>query len=223
MGSEAVVSVKDTGIGISAEMLPRVFELFTQVHRDEQRSQGGLGIGLTLVKRLVEMHGGDIQARSDGPGKGSKFVVRLPLLVTAVASESRPGEEPQSSASPVKARILVVDDLKDSAESLAMLLRFMGNEVRIADDGEEAVEVARAFRPDLVLLDIGLPKLDGYEACRLIRQLPFGNDMVLVAVTGRGTEEDRRKAKEAGFDHHMIKPVASEAVEKLLQSLPVRK
>jgi PAS domain S-box-containing protein len=222
-GNEVVVSVRDTGIGITADMLPKVFDLFTQVLRDRGRSQGGLGIGLTLVKRLVEMHGSDIQARSDGPGKGSAFVVRLPLLVTAVASESQPGQEPPTSASPVKARILVVDDLKDSAESLAMLLRFMGNEVRIAYDGEEAVEAAAAFQPDLVLLDIGLPKLDGYEACRRIRQLAFGKDTVLVAVTGWGTEEDRREAQEAGFDHHMIKPVASEAVEKLLQSLPVRR
>jgi PAS domain S-box-containing protein len=219
-GDEVVTSVKDTGIGIASDMLRRVFELFTQVHRDQQRSHGGLGIGLTLAKRLVEMHGGDIQARSDGPGKGSEFVVRLPLLVTLAVSESRPVEESQTAARRVKVRILVVDDLKDSAESLAMLLRFMGNEVRTAYDGEEAVEAARAFQPDLLLLDIGLPRLDGYEACRRIRQLPLGKDMVLVAVTGWGQEEDRRKANEAGFDHHMVKPVAIEAVEMLLQSLP---
>jgi signal transduction histidine kinase/DNA-binding response OmpR family regulator len=221
-GKEVVVGVKDTGIGIAPDMLPKVFEWFTQVHRDQKRSHGGLGIGLTLVKRLVEMHGGAIQASSDGPGKGSHFVVRLPLLVSAVDANSQPVEDSQSSPSPVKSRILVVDDLKDTAESLAMFLRFMGNEVRIAYDGEEAVDAAAEFHPNLALLDIGLPKLDGYEVCRRIRQLPLGSEMVLVAVTGWGQEEDRRKAKEAGFDHHMIKPVACEAVEKLLQSLPVQ-
>jgi PAS domain S-box-containing protein len=221
-GGELVVSVKDTGVGIPPDMLPRVFEMFTQVDRSLEKSQGGLGIGLSIVKRLIEMHGGDVQARSDGPGTGSEFIVRLPLLAAADVSESRPGEATQSPAS-LPLRILVVDDIEDVAESHAMLLRMSGHEVRIAHDGLEAVEAAAVFRPDLVLLDIGLPKLNGYDACRRIRELPCGGEMVLVAVTGWGQEEDLRKSTEAGFDHHMIKPVNYAAIQKLLQSLPVRK
>jgi PAS domain S-box-containing protein len=217
--NEIIVSVRDTGIGIPPEMLNKVFDLFTQVHRGQKRSQGGLGIGLTLVKRLVEMHGGEIEARSDGPGRGSEFMIRLPLLIGAGASESLPGEESQTWADPVKARILVVDDLKDSAESLARLLRIEGNEVRMAHNGLEAVAVAAAFRPDLVLLDIGMPEIDGYDACRRIRSLPIGGEVILVAVTGWGQAEDRRRSKEAGFDYHMVKPVEPAAIQKLLQNL----
>ena len=177
---------------------------------------------MTLAKRLVELHGGNIEARSDGLGKGSEFVVRLPILVAAVASESPPGEESPTWTSPLKARILVVDDLTDSAESLARLLRIEGNEVRTAHDGLEAVAMASDFRPDLVLMDIGMPEMDGYEACRRIRNLPFGSEVILVAVTGWGQAEDRRKSKAAGFDHHMVKPVKPVAIERLLQPLTVR-
>jgi CheY-like chemotaxis protein len=181
------------------------FEPFTQI-RDPKRPQGGLGIGLTLVRRLVELHGGDIQGHSDGPGKGSKFIVRLPVLAAAEGSQQRPRNPYQSPLRPVKARILVVDDLKDSAASFAVLLRLMGNEVRVAYDGLEAVEAAAEFQPNLVFLDIGLPNLDGYEACRRIRALPCAGESVMVAVTDMGRDDDRRKAIEAGFDHHMIKP-----------------
>jgi CheY-like chemotaxis protein len=222
-GNEVAVSVRDTGLGIAAEMLPKVFDMFTQVHRDEQRSQGGLGIGLTMVKRLVEMHGGDIQAHSDGPGQGSEFIVRLPLAVLPVAPESPAAEASRGAANLSKLRVLVVDDIPDVVESHAMLLELMGHEVRVAYDGLEAVATAAAFRPDLVLLDIGLPKLDGYGACRRIRELAGGSDMILVAVTGWGQEDDRRKTKEAGFDHHVVKPVKPAALEALLQSLPARK
>jgi signal transduction histidine kinase len=220
-GKEVVVKVKDTGIGIPLDMVPRVFELFTQAHRGEQRSQGGLGIGLTLVKRLVEMHGGDIQARSAGRGHGSEFIICLPLLETA-AGPSSPADA-RIDDRPIKSRILVVDDLEDSAESLAMLLRLLGCEVFTAHDGLEAVEAATEFAPDVVLLDIGLPKLDGYEVCRRIRELPHGRETILVAVTGWGQEEDRRKAQEAGFDQHMVKPVEPAAIEKLLKGLTIRR
>ncbi len=211
-----LIRVKDAGIGIPTEMLPRVFDMFTQVDRSLERSEGGLGIGLTLVQRLVEMHGGTAEAHSDGPGKGSEFVVRLPLAV------ERKDKGPQGTADgekvlpPMKRRILVVDDNRDAADSLGMLLRMMGNEVHTAYDGLEAVRAAAAFRPDMVLLDIGLPKLNGYEAARSIREQDGGTDMFLVALTGWGQEEAHRRSKEAGFDHHMTKPVEFAALQKLL-------
>jgi PAS domain S-box-containing protein len=219
-GIQVVVSVKDTGIGLSPEMLTQVFDLFTQVGQRDGRAHGGLGIGLTLAKRLAELHGGRIEARSDGLGKGSEFVVGLPILVQKGALEPPPAEESPNWTNPLKACILVVDDLRDSAESLARLLRIKGNEVYTAHDGLEAVAVAADYRPDLVLMDIGMPEIDGYEACRRIRKLPFGSEVILVAVTGWGQTEDRRKSKAAGFDHHMVKPVEPVAIQKLLQSLP---
>jgi PAS domain S-box-containing protein len=221
-GNQIVVSVRDTGIGLPPEMLKQVFDLFTQVQQSDGRTRGGLGIGLTLAKSLVELHGGNIEARSDGLGKGSKFIVRLPISVAEVPSESPPGEESPNWTNPLKARILVVDDLTDSAESLARLLRIEGNEVRTAHDGLEAVAEAADFRPDLVLMDIGMPRMDGYEACRRIRDLAFGSEVILVAVTGWGQAEDRRKSKAAGFDHHMVKPVELVAIERLLQGLTIR-
>ena len=216
-GSDAVVSVRDDGIGIAGDMLSRVFDLFTQVGPSLERSQGGLGIGLTLVRRLVEMHDGSIEARSGGPDEGSEFVVRLPLPALA-------RHEPPRGAGPTAkvltgCRILVVDDNKDSADSLGMLLRLGGNDTRTAYDGLEAVDVAETFRPDLVLLDIGLPKLNGYEVARRIRQQPWGRNATLVALTGWGQDEDRRRSQEAGFDLHLVKPVELEALEKLLAKL----
>jgi CheY-like chemotaxis protein/anti-sigma regulatory factor (Ser/Thr protein kinase) len=217
-GSDVVVSVKDTGIGIPADQLPRIFRMFTQVEQSVEKSQGGLGIGLTLVKRLVEMHGGSIEARSDGPGRGSEFVVRLPVVVEASGPQvsDQPGETavPKSSL-----RILIVDDNRDGADSLSMMLRIMGNDPRTAYDGEEGVAVARDFRPEVVLLDIGLPRLDGYEACRRIREEAWGKGVVLIAVTGWGQEEDRRRSHEAGFDHHLVKPVDPQELMKLLAGL----
>ena len=191
-GSDVVVSVKDTGIGIAADQLPRIFEMFSQVDRSLERSQGGLGIGLTLVKRLVEMHGGRIEARSEGPGKGSEFVVRLPVVVEGVDATRRERKQDEDH---VKAslRILVVDDNRDGADSLAMMLKMMGNDTRTAYDGEEAVAAAVEFRPDVILLDIGLPKLNGYEACRRIREQPWGKEFVIIAQTGWGQEEDRQR------------------------------
>ncbi len=217
-GSDVIVSVKDSGIGIPADQLSHIFEMFSQVDRSLEKSQGGLGIGLTLVRRLVEMHGGRVEARSAGLGKGSEFTVRLPVVVEAsVPPSPRQGE----NDSPLKSslRILIVDDNKDSADSLSMMLKVMGNVTRTAYDGEEAVATAGVFQPAVILLDIGLPKLNGYEACRRIREQPGGKEMVIIAQTGWGQDEDRQRTHEAGFDHHMVKPVDPPALMQLLAEL----
>jgi CheY-like chemotaxis protein len=220
-GSDVVVSVKDEGIGISADQMPRIFEMFSQVNRSLEKAQGGLGIGLTLVRRLVEMHGGRIEARSDGPGKGSEFIVRLPVVVEA----SIPQQEDARTEGDRKStlRILVVDDNRDNADSLSMMLKMMGNETQTAYDGEEAVAVAVEFLPNVVLLDIGLPKLTGYEVCRRIREQPGGKELVIIAQTGWGQEDDRQRTHEVGFDHHMVKPVDPQALMKLLAGLQTAK
>jgi PAS domain S-box-containing protein len=212
-GSDAVVKIKDSGIGIPADKLDAVFEMFTQVDSTLDRSQGGLGIGLTLAKRLVEMHDGSVAAFSDGLHRGSEFVVRLPILL----------ETPTATAAPViveptttPRRILIVDDNVDTTASLAMLLKITGNETFIAHDGLTAVEAAATLQPDVVLLDIGLPKLNGLEACRRIREQPAGQRMVIVALTGWGQEDDILQSKNAGFDHHMVKPIDYNALMKLL-------
>ena len=219
-GSDAVVSVRDNGIGIPGDMLSRIFDMFTQVDRSLEQSQGGLGIGLTLVRRLVEMHDGSIEARSDGPNEGSEFVVRLPLA-NASPGKLTPGTAEVGTKTPSRCRILVVDDNKDSADSLAMLLRFKGNDIRTAHDGVEALEVAEAFHPEFVLLDIGLPKLNGYDVARRIRQQPWGQSATLIALTGWGKDEDRRLSQEAGFNFHLVKPVDLAALENLLSGLQV--
>src|SRR5262249_59917154 len=214
-GSDVLVSVRDTGIGSAAEQLPRIFQMFSQVDSALERSQGGLGIGLTRVRRLVEMHGGHIEARSEGPGRGAEFVLRLPVVVAAAGPQPTGGtEEPAAPKSSL--RILIVDDNRDAADSLGMLLRLMGNDTHTAYDGQEGVDVAGEFKPDVVLLDIDLPKLNGNEACRCIREQPWGKKVVLIAVTGWGQEEDRRCSHEAGFDHHMVKPVDLQELMKLL-------
>jgi CheY-like chemotaxis protein len=195
--------------------------MFAQVDRTLERSRGGLGIGLTLVKRLVQMHGGSIEARSEGLGLGSEFVVRLPVLAEKRDDYRPPVQADDEQTMPL--RILVVDDNKDSAQSLALLLRLKGHETHLAYDGLAAVEMARRFRPEVVLLDIGLPKLNGYDACRQIRAQPWGRDIVILALTGWGQVEDRRKSKKAGFDEHMVKPVDHGALMQLLASLPARR
>lgn len=214
-GSEVVVSVKDTGIGIAAEQLPRIFEMFSQIDHSLEKSQGGLGIGLTLVRRLVEMHGGAVEARSEGPGRGSEFVVRLPIVVEASAPQpAKKAEAPKTSL-----RVLIVDDNRDGADSLAMMLKVLGNETRTAYDGEDAVAAAAQFRPDVVLLDIGMPKLNGNEACRRIRELPWQRQPIIIAQTGWGQEGDRQRTQDAGFDHHLVKPVEISELLKLLAGL----
>lgn len=213
-GTEAVVSVTDNGIGIEARMLAHVFEMFTQVDRNLEGSQGGLGIGLSIVQRLVEMHGGWVEARSEGRDRGSEFVVHLPIALSLVQHESA---DPVAPVRPTAGqRVLVVDDNLDAASSLSMMLTMMGNETRTAHDGLEALDVAAAFRPEVVLLDIGMPKLNGYEACRRIRQQAWGRDMVLIALSGWGQEADKRCSLEAGFDAHWVKPVAHADLEHLL-------
>jgi PAS domain S-box-containing protein len=218
-GSDAVVTVRDTGIGIPANMLPRIFEMFTQVDHALSRAQGGLGIGLHLVKRLLELHGGSITAYSAGPGKGSEFMIRLPVLLDSTPGPAADTSDTDPAAPASSLRVLVVDDNRDSAATLGMLLRVMGNEVRTAHDGLEAVGVADEFRPDVAVLDIGLPRLNGYDVAGRIRQQPWGRTMVLIAVTGWGQDSDREQSREAGFDHHLVKPVDPAAVMKLVASL----
>jgi len=215
-GAEVVVSVRDDGAGILPEHLPHLFDLFYQVDRTLGRTQGGLGIGLTLVKRLVEMHGGTIEAFSEGPGRGSTFVVRLPTLPSTSTLAPAP---PAAGAASRPRRILIADDNRDSADLMAMLLRLGGNEVQIAYDGEEAVSKADGFRPEVVLLDIGMPRLDGYEVAQRLRTRPWGREMVLIAATGWGQEEDRRRSAETGFDAHLVKPVDPDALLQLLGRL----
>lgn len=215
--SRVEVSIRDTGVGIAPEKLKSVFDMFSQVESSLERSQGGLGIGLALVKRLVEMHEGSVEAQSEGPDRGSEFIVRLPVLASCTESELQPELNPESVMSFRK--ILVVDDNRDSAISLAMLLKLAGNDTRTAHDGQEAVEQAEAYKPSIILLDIGMPKMNGYEACRHIRAQPWGAGIHMVALTGWGQEEDRRKSQEAGFDGHLVKPVEYATLTKLLSDL----
>jgi PAS domain S-box-containing protein len=214
---EVVVNVKDDGMGIPAEKLQQVFEMFAQVDHSLEQSHGGLGIGLTLAKRLVEMHGGSIQALSDGPGQGSEFIVRLPTRVASGDIESSPSEDALGASGPRKA--LVVDDNVDSATSLALLLQLSGHETRTAYGGAEAIETAETFAPDLILLDIGMPQISGYDVCRMIRARPWGEKVLIIALTGWGQDEDRRRSKEAGFDGHLVKPVDPAALAKLFSEL----
>jgi signal transduction histidine kinase/CheY-like chemotaxis protein len=214
-GDEVMIRVSDTGIGIAPAQLSQIFGMFVQLDASGQQIQSGLGVGLTLVQRLIEMHGGSVEAYSEGVGKGSEFVVRLPAL--AQAASPSPAKEPAvTDHSPARRRILVVDDNLDSAESMAMMLKLSGHDVATAHDGLEAVRLAQEFQPDVALLDLGMPKLDGYEAARSIRQQPWGQGMMLVALTGWGQAEDKRRSREAGFDAHLVKPVDFDALEKLV-------
>jgi len=216
--NQVVIRVRDDGIGIAAEQLPRLFEMFTQVDTSMERSRDGLGIGLTLVKTLVEMHGGTVEVHSDGLGRGSEFTVRLP---TSDETLKPPPQPTVSETVPTLGRrVLVVDDNEDAAGSLAMLLELEGYQTLQAHDGVEAIEAAEHFRPDAVLLDVGLPRMNGYEVCRCIREQEWGKDVILVALTGWGQEADRRRSEEAGFDAHMVKPPDQETLKKLLAARP---
>ncbi|MGO9444272.1 MAG: PAS domain S-box protein [Thiobacillaceae bacterium] len=218
-GDDVVVKIMDSGIGIAPEQLPRLFEMFTQVETHSERAQRGLGIGLSLAHRLVAMHGGDIVARSEGRGRGSEFCVRLPATSDPAPRLERGPAKSVGPAPQPKRRILVVDDNQDSADSLAMLLGASGFSVETAHDGFAAVDAAARFRPHIVLLDIGLPKQDGYAACRQIREQTWGADMAILAMTGWGQEEDRIKSREAGFNEHLVKPIAPDALLQLLAEL----
>jgi PAS domain S-box-containing protein len=219
-GVYALIRVEDTGVGIAPELLAHVFDLFTQADRSLAHSQGGLGLGLTLVRQLVEKHGGSVTAASAGVGQGSSFTVRLPLLPTSQpVIESTNESMPNTSISLLSdLRILVVDDYVDAAESLAMLLQAEGHEVETVHYGLKAIEQAQRFRPQVVLLDIGLPDLDGYEVAKRLRALPETRDTILIALTGYGQAEDRNRSQNAGFDHHLLKPVNFEKLSDLLAS-----
>jgi CheY-like chemotaxis protein len=210
------MTVSDTGVGISTEMLPKVFDMFTQVPSSSGRAQGGLGIGLTLVKSLIEMHEGTIEARSAGVGHGSQFVIRLPLIVDGCPNgHPAPQQVPNSLAN---RRVLVVDDNRDAANSLASLLRLLGAEVLALHSGPEALDRIGQFDPTVVLLDLGMPGMDGYEVARRIRNQPRFDDLLLVALTGWAQEEDRLRSHLAGFNHHLSKPADVTVLESLLRS-----
>ncbi len=217
LNQEVAVSVRDTGIGIPEGSLRDVFNMFSQVDRSVERSMGGLGIGLVLVKGLVEMHGGKVTASSEGDGKGSTFTVTLPVAPILAASPSAVGNGP-TKVGPGR-RILVVDDNRDGAASLAMMLRLLGNEICTANDGVDAVAQAEDFRPDLILMDVGMPRLNGLEATRQIRAQDWGRDVTIVALTGWGQDRDRERSREAGCDSHLVKPVSLPDLQKLLGEL----
>lgn len=213
-----VLSVRDNGIGIPPDKLTDIFDLFAQVDRSGER-EGGLGIGLTLVRQIVTLHGGSIEARSEGIGRGSEFIVTLPVVTTAAPA---PATGPVSGPAAAPRRILVVDDNQDAVESLAVLLQIAGHDVHKALDGEAAIALAQQVRPDVVLLDLGMPKVSGYEVARRIREHPWGKQMILVALSGWGQADERIRTQAAGFDAHLVKPVAPEALNQLLATTPAR-
>jgi CheY-like chemotaxis protein len=219
---EVRIAIRDSGVGISEDMAPRLFDLFAQAETTLGRSQGGLGIGLTLVRTLVEMHGGSVSVRSGGIGKGSEFVVRLPLLAAdALPTGNR--SEPTAAVQSVSRRVLVVDDNVDIADTFKTLIECSGHDVRVVTDGDSALREARAFRPEVMFLDIGLPGRDGYEISRALRQVPELDGLVLIAVTGYGQPEDRSRSREAGFDHHWVKPIDFDELDKLWTTLADRR
>jgi CheY-like chemotaxis protein len=215
-GDSLAISVRDNGLGIPPEVLPHVFDLFVQGHAD--RGQGGLGIGLTLARKLVEMQGGTISARSEGPGRGSEFIVRLPISpVQPEGSARMTSHEPIAALAP--RRVLVVDDNVDAAESMGMLLGLLGVDTHVVHNGPDALAAVETYRPNVVLLDIGMPGMDGREVARRIRQSPLGRSITVIALTGWGQEEDRRRTLAAGFDFHLIKPADINVLRELLSSL----
>ena len=222
-GDEIVLRVRDTGIGIGPDMLPRVFDLFVQGRQALDRSAGGLGLGLTIVRSLVERHGGRVSAHSDGPGQGSEFVVRLPAARVGVPHEDAQRRTPASQATGAwRAVLLVVDDNQDAAALLARGLRLMGHEVHVAHDGLDALRLAALFPLDVAFLDIGLPLMDGFELAARLRELPTCRDAGLIAVTGYGQSADRQRTIAAGFHEHLVKPVDLDTVEQLVMRFSPR-
>jgi CheY-like chemotaxis protein len=212
-GDQAVLRVEDSGAGISADLLPRIFDLFVQGQSEPHRAHGGLGIGLTLVRRLVDLHGGSVEAASAGPGRGSVFTVRLPGIAPHT---TKAPSATSSTAAHVRRRVLIIEDNDDARGSLRSLLELSGHEVHEAADGPGGVEMALHLQPEVAIVDIGLPGLDGYEVARRIRSSPVGRRIVLVALTGYGQPEYRRKAEEAGFDAHLVKPLDEHRLTELL-------
>jgi PAS domain S-box-containing protein len=219
---ELAVSVRDDGIGISPEMLPRVFEIFSQGQEVLERSRGGLGLGLSLVRGLLELHGGRVEARSDGAGRGSEFVVYLPVLADGAPARGGGAAGVGPDVGPARRRMLIVDDMRDNADSLALVMRMQGHDVQTAYGGEEAIVRAAQWRPEVVVLDIGMPRPNGLDVCRHLRAQPWGQAMVLVALTGWGREDDRRRTEAAGFDHHLVKPTDPAALAALIASTAAR-
>ena len=221
-GDEAVIRVRDDGIGIPADLLPRIFDLFVQGERALDRAQGGLGIGLTIVHSLVSLHGGRVTAHSAGPGRGAEFVVHLPLaLAEGVAARGATADADRYA--PVSTRILVVEDNADAAEGLMMLIEAYGHEVQVAGDGIRALELAESWRPDLMLVDIGLPGVDGYEVARLAGASPQLAAIPMIALTGYGKDEDRERTRRAGFVHHLVKPVDPAELRVMLKEYAGRR
>lgn len=220
-GDVVTVIVKDSGVGIAENQLPYLFDMFSQVDHSLEKSQGGLGIGLMLVKQLVEMHGGMVEASSEGLGKGAQFTVKLPVV--SEGTTTRPTVVNTGDGTPLSLKVLIADDSRDGANSLAMMLRIMGNEVLVVFDGEAALNATQAFQPDVILLDIGMPLLNGNEACRLIKEQQLASQPVIIAQTGWGQDEDRERTRESGFDHHLTKPIDILALSKLLQGIQERR
>jgi CheY-like chemotaxis protein len=217
-GDEGVITVRDTGIGIPPNLLAHIFEPFIQEDRLPDRANGGLGIGLALVRSLVDLHAGRVQAFSEGRGRGSEFVVHLPLMLDAVPSTSD-GATVSESRPAASRRILVVDDSVDAADSLAKVLRVLGHVVHTAYDGQAALEAARLNAPDIVMLDIGMPRMDGFDVARRMRKEPPLKDVFLVALTGYGQDEDRRQSQESGFNAHLVKPVLLDQLRAVLDNV----
>ena len=218
-GANVIVSIRDTGVGIAPEFLGKVFDLFTQGERTLDRSEGGLGIGLTLVRRLIEMHGGTVTALSEGVGEGSEFFIRLPLLATTPSQEDTGTGSTETASGSSNVRVLVVDDNVDAATSMMMFLKIWGYDARIAHNGIAALEIAEIYRPHIVLLDIGLPLMNGYDVAERMRKIEGMEKVTLIALTGYGQDEDRRRAQNAGIDHHMVKPIDPLALQTLLVSV----
>jgi CheY-like chemotaxis protein len=215
--NDVVLSVTDNGVGIPTEMLERVFEMFTRSSQEASVQHSGLGIGLALVRKIVEMHGGRVEARSEGPGRGAEFTIRLPILEETQAVADPP-DVPSETAGQCQRRVLIVDDNIDAVRVLSIVVKKMGNEVCVAYDGVEAIAAAEQFLPEVVLLDLGMPRLDGYGAARHIRQQPWGQEMTLIALTGWGQETDKQRTKAAGFDHHLVKPADPMELRRLLSN-----
>jgi CheY-like chemotaxis protein len=215
------ISVSDNGVGIPADMLNKIFDMFTRSDRDIEKTHPGLGIGLSLVKSIVEMHGGAVMAVSDPVQRGTQIRVQLPLarVAAAIASAPVPAASPPSLESPMAQRVLVVDDNRDAANLLGVFLDALGNDVRVAHDGREAIQVAQEFLPSVVLMDLGMPIMNGYSAARHIREQSWGQEMLLVALSGWGQDVYRQRAKEAGFDHHLVKPADPVDLERILTGM----